>query len=267
MRAQRRILIGAAEDNLSIPVMQSVSDWYNSRRRFNFEAASLEVPFSYHLDSQLVCRSPWPGIHPPRAAIECLPNPFLKQSESVLFQILEDAVRRHSTVRAFQSFWAIHEVKGWNREGMADLLNRLALEFDIPDALALSDLYQANWKSLWNDINYSGLALDVLLAGPLSQREQHFGPEFPDYMQLTTPILHLNRYLLQLTARIKNLLGESLTVPDWALDGIHCGGNDPRFSGLWEHMARACDAYEFYGRLDPDDDWSRLPPPSMNAEA
>ena len=44
-------------------------------------------------------------------------------------------------------------------------------------------------------------------------------------------------------------------IPGWCCDGIHCAGNDVRFAGLWHLMYAVCRAYEYYGRVDPEDPW------------
>jgi hypothetical protein len=44
-------------------------------------------------------------------------------------------------------------------------------------------------------------------------------------------------------------------IPSWCCDGIHCAGNDTRFTGMLPEMYACCKAFEKYGRLDPADDW------------
>lgn len=239
-RAQRRVLIGAAEDCMSIPVMRAVSDWYNSPSRHNLHAASREV--------LRIIKSPnWYATDRGRAYIrrwrevELLPNPFRREAPDSLFQILEDAIRSGASIQAMHAFFAINEKKDWNRQTLAHLLNRFALEFANTSACALAELFNTNCRSLWNDTNYSGLALDALLGGPLDED--------------TNPIIAESE-LVQLIANTRHSLSQGVTIPEWARDGIHCSGKDPRFSGLWEYMAASCNAYEHYGRLDPEDVWS-----------
>lgn len=44
-------------------------------------------------------------------------------------------------------------------------------------------------------------------------------------------------------------------IPGWCCDGLHSAGDDMRFMGVWFHMYAACLAFEWYGRLDPQDNW------------
>ena len=46
-------------------------------------------------------------------------------------------------------------------------------------------------------------------------------------------------------------------IPGWCCDGIHCAGNDVRFMGMWHLMYAVCRAFEYYGRVDPEDTWMR----------
>jgi hypothetical protein len=45
-------------------------------------------------------------------------------------------------------------------------------------------------------------------------------------------------------------------IPRWCCDGVHSAGDDVRFMGVWFHMYAACLAFEHYGRLDPEDQWT-----------
>jgi hypothetical protein len=44
-------------------------------------------------------------------------------------------------------------------------------------------------------------------------------------------------------------------IPGWCVDGVHSSGQDMRFMGMWHHMYAVCKAFEYYGRVDPKDDW------------
>ena len=44
-------------------------------------------------------------------------------------------------------------------------------------------------------------------------------------------------------------------IPKWCCDGIHCAGDDPRFTGMLPEMWDVCLAFQHYGRVDPSDEW------------
>lgn len=44
-------------------------------------------------------------------------------------------------------------------------------------------------------------------------------------------------------------------IPGWCCDGIHCGGSDVRYAGLWERMYAVCKSFDCYQRVSPDDPW------------
>lgn len=46
-------------------------------------------------------------------------------------------------------------------------------------------------------------------------------------------------------------------IPRWCCDGVHCAGDDPRFMGMFPAMWAVCRAFQFYGRVDPADEWLR----------
>jgi len=225
--------------------MRSVSGWFNSPARFDFNSAVREAmrimktPNWFATDRGRTYMRRW------RQA-ELAENPFSAESEEVLFQALEGAVRNRTLIRAMHAFNALYEKKDWNHLALAQLLIRLGVETDNAPALALAELFEANLRHLWTDTNYSGQALYVLMAGPL-------GDEHEDVIIDFDPV--------KLAAKTTHFQSLTLTVPDWAKDGVRCSGKDARFSGVLQHMARACDAYEYFGRLDPDtnDDWSKIP--------
>jgi hypothetical protein len=41
--------------------------------------------------------------------------------------------------------------------------------------------------------------------------------------------------------------------PEWCCDGVHCGGNDIRYAGMWDRMYAVCNQFSHYGRVNPDE--------------
>jgi hypothetical protein len=60
----------------------------------------------------------------------------------------------------------------------------------------------------------------------------------------------------KLLERARERLRNPKPIPRWCCDGTHSAGDDARFMGVWFHMYAACLAFERYGRLDPEDQWT-----------
>lgn len=236
-RSQRRILVSAAEDNLSIPVMRSASDWYNSRNRFDLLSAMREL-------LRITKTQNWYATESGRSYIrkwhdfEKQENPYVGKHQDCLLRVMEMAIRDKALDTAIQAFNALYQAKDWSRWEFANLLTRIALEKDNRPALAIAELFEENHRHLWNDGNYSGQALYSLINGRI---QEDVTPEIKD------------AEVLQLIAQARQFPAQG--VPAWCLDGIHLPGHDPRFSGSLKHMAIACTAFETLGRLDPNDVW------------
>lgn len=241
-RSQRRILVSAAEDNLSIPVMRSASDWYNSRNRFDLQSAMREL-------LRITKTQNWYATESGRSYIRKWhdignqANPYVGKHPDCILHALDVAIRDKAPAQAIQAFNALYEAKDWNRWELANLLTRLALEQDNRPALAIAELFEENLRHLWNDGNYSGQALYTLIVGPIGNDA---APSVEDSEVLTS------------FANIRQSMSHGVTVPSWARDGIHLPGSDPRFAGSLKRMSEACTVFEILGRLDPQDDWSDL---------
>jgi len=238
-RAQRRLLISAGEDCLSIPVMQGISAWYNGSSRFDLHSAIRHV-----LE---ISQTPnWYATEAGRRYIlhwreaELKGNPYLEKRPDCLLWSIETAVRQRSLLRALHAFNAYYHNETSNRWKLARLLTRLALQFDNLAALAVAEVFEDNVRHIWNDANYSGQALYTLILG-------HIGEASDPFVS--------NEAVIQSIVRAEFLLSRGPTVPSWALDGIHCSGSDPRFAGTLKQMCAMCRAYEYYGRLDPADEF------------
>jgi hypothetical protein len=59
----------------------------------------------------------------------------------------------------------------------------------------------------------------------------------------------------ELLERAKRRWKKPKPIPRWCVDGMHSAGDDPRFAGLLPHMVAVCRAFQFYGRVDPSDEW------------
>ena len=170
-------------------------------------------------------------------------------SAARLLQTIESALRERSLTTAMRAFNALYTLENFNPWPLGDCLMRLAVESNNVPAAALAELLQQNLRHVWRDGNLSGQTLFTLaMASPIGDQSD--------------PDVSIEE-ALQLTSQAdRRLQGRWLQVPSWAADGIHTQGSDPRFSGVLCHMSRACAAYERYGRLDPNDDFTVLAPDS-----
>jgi hypothetical protein len=237
-RAQRRLLISAAEDNLSVPVMRRVVHWFDGRQRDDLNAAAAEVA--------RLCSTPnWYANEAGREYIRSWRSAergahiLWGRSECSLHGVMSHAVRDGRAPAAMQAFMALTSLERFDPIPLAALLVRLALERGSDGALQVAELYADHCRTLWRDGNFSGLALYMLCSGEVGPQ---IDPEVP--------------HAVQLTAQALQLANDGLRVPDWCKDGIHTTGCDPRFSGTLERMAAVCDAFETFGSLSPDEPWT-----------
>lgn len=238
-RVQRRLLVSAAEDCINITVMQQVSAWYNSAARFDLKSAIKQT--------LQICQTPnWYETERGRAYIqrwwdvENQQNPYRSKTPDCLLGIIEHAVRKKQATLAMHAFNAFYGHRNSNRLALAQLLSQLALETDNRSALELVEVFQDNVNTLWNDGNFSGQALIVLIDGPIGDST---APEVQECIVVALTQLALSPQV------------DKPDVPTWCLDGIHCSGSDPRFAGTVRQLQAICKAYEHYKRLDPRDVW------------
>jgi len=240
-RIQRRILVSAAEDCFSIPVMQSVSSWINGPRGEDLHEAARQTllitgtPCWYALPD---------GRHYIRAwrQAEVSPNVFLGKKQSTLELSMATCVMERSPLPALQAFLALTAQEDFNPISLSECLTRLACVHGAEPASRLAELYAENVRQLWRDSNLSGQALWALLSGPIGPQEL---PTIREDMVSGLVAMALAQH-------------RAPAAPEWCKDGIHVAGRDRRFSGSLAEMAIACDMFEKLGRLCPSDDWSRF---------
>jgi hypothetical protein len=241
-RAQRRVLIAAAEDNLSVGVIRKVSEWYNTIERVKFESGVREVV--------RICGTPnwwaqpggrqyiyaWARAEKGVGALEAL-------TEDSIY----DAISRHAEQgklnEALTAFSALYARMRIVPHRVAELLNTLTSRTSTVHARRLATLYMANLRHIGSDGNLAGQALYTAIAGVFADQAvpEPQGPEVRDYIALA-----------------RERLAQRPRIPLWALDGVHTGRfRDGRFAGTVRMMAACCRAHLHYGRLDPADRWLR----------
>lgn len=247
-RAQRRLFIASAEDNLSVGVMRKVSAWYNSIERVKFESAVIEIAricatrnWWAQPDGHAYIRA-WAQAEKEVQALEGL-------SESALYAKLESDSCKGELLGALTAFGALYSRMRVVPHRIAEVLSVVAHRLKSLQAKRLAALYQANIRTVGPDGNLAAQALYAALVG-------RFGDQ-------GTPEPSLDD-LHALVAAARKDLADDAQIPPWALDGIHTGRfKDRRFAGTVQMMAACCRAYERFGRLSVEDRW----PTSLYEEA
>ena len=158
-----------------------------------------------------------------------------------LFDILREAVKDRELLTGLAAFNAIYKRRDFRPHPFAELLVELAYTSTHQQAKRLAQVYHRMAGALWTDGNISGQCVYALMCGEFGNQEV---PEANPEMAV------------QLIVQAEERLHGAVAVPTFALDGIHTrGGNDRRFAGVVEQMEGCCRAYEYYGRLSPNDVW------------
>lgn len=240
-RMQRRILISAAEDNISVNVIEAVSNWYgNTASRKDLIQAVIEV-------ARICATDNWYAQPDGRlymfawekATIE--PKFGLPKEYAALLEFLSDAICDCRELDALKAFNRLYENKAFRPKDLANNLLKLSPQSNSSHAQRLVDVYAKNTGALWLDGNLSGQAVFALLNG--------------DFGFATSPIINENEVLSLIhDAQLK--ISNGIQIPAFARDGIHTRkGGDVRFAGTVKQMAACCRAYEYFGRLSQDDKW------------
>lgn len=240
-RLQRRILVCAGEDNISVNVTEAVSQWFGSSlNKRSLELAAIEV-------ARICATDNWYAQPDGRFYIfgwekaEFEPKQGLPKTYPELLTFFSDAIAECRDVEAMKSFNSILSNRSFRPRDFAALLLDLAKDSTSQQARHLIDIYVRNASALWLDGNISGQAVFALLNG--------------DFGYQTAPIVDAV-HVMKLLADAERRITDGLVIPDYARDGIHTRqSGDRRFAGTVKQMAGCCRAYEHYGRLDPSDEW------------
>jgi hypothetical protein len=239
-RAQRRVLIAAAEDNLSVGVIRRVSEWYNTIERVKFESAAREIA--------RICATPnwwaqpggqeyiyaWAKAEGGVRALEGATEDFLY---AAIFRHAEEK-SLHNALTAFSALYARMRIVPHR---VAELLHSLSSQGAPVYAKRLTTLYAVNLRHIGVDGNLAGQALYTAIEGV-----------FADQVVPEPEAGEVRRSM----ALARENLARRPQIPAWALDGVHTGRyRDGRFAGTVRMMAACCRAYEHYGRLSIDDHW------------
>ena len=246
-RTARRLLIGSAEDGLSIPVMEMIAD--------SFRTISKPETDLWYLVSEAIriCRLPnwWsPETGGPDYIYHSLIGERawkykewdyrLKTLEHEITRAIEhgDKAMALGAVAAYASLQKAERV-GATRQ--AEFLLQLAEERAHDLAIRLCKVHLSQKTTLSGDNNFISQSVWHLAGGVSPVAEN---------LELVT-IGECNEAL----ERARKAWRRPHRIPTWCLDGVHSAGNDTRFMGMLPEMYACCKAFEKYGRLDPADKW------------
>lgn len=242
-RTVRRLLIGSAEDGHSISVMEKVAD--------NFVRLLVkDTPFEQVLAELLrICKVPnwW---HPDSGGHDYIYSGMLASRVTCYDQQhyspeqctnhLGRAIAEQDKVQAL--FWLIKAQELGRSYGLplAHKLHEIAQSINHASAKRLMlNIHLRHQRALSDDNNFMCQAAWLLCGGDCP---------VIDHIELVT------------RGEVRELMDkvhatEPHTIPEWCCDGIHCAGNDVRYTGLWERMYAVCQQYNHYKRIKPEDSW------------
>ena len=123
----------------------------------------------------------------------------------------------------------------------AELILSLAKKYQHPLAERLASLHLRAKNALSDDNNFLCQAV-WMMAGGLSPVAESIEPV-------------LQCEVVELVEGAQERWKSPQPIPGWCCDGTHSAGNDVRFMGVWPRMYAGCEAFKYYGRVDPEDEW------------
>lgn len=242
-RTARRLLIASAEDGHSIRVMERVVESFAKISR-------LQTDLLYLLaEAARICKLPnwW---HPSTAGPDYIYSGMVGQrrlaylsaerTQENMSKLIEQGIEERSKETALAGVMGLSDAKiGGTRQ--AELILSVAKRYQHPLAERLAEIHLRAKSALSSDNNFLCQAAWMMAGG-----------ESPVALTLE-PVT--NSEVMQLLDAAKEKWKTPRPIPGWCCDGIHCAGNDARFAGLWHLMYAVCKAFEYYGRVDPEDKW------------
>jgi hypothetical protein len=248
-RVARRLLIGSAEDGLSIAVMRKVVDTFPRNLK-------PETPLIYLVaEAARICKLPnwWAPETEGHAYIY---DSMVGQRRwwytqwnhkpEMLASKIREWIELGDTQRAIGAVMAAPSCKpSLSSLEVAKLLHQIAMESpDAPgseEARRLTRIHLDAKAALASDNNFLCQAAWYLAGG---------GSPLRDAIE---PVLGGECKALLEAAQAAWQTPHP--IPTWACDGVHCAGNDTRFMGYLVPMWAACLAARHYGTLDPSKPW------------
>lgn len=250
-RLSRRLLIIAAEDNLCVPVQVQAMEWFahslgkDNKKWYNGAVSLLH----------LICATQNWWEDPAGAhhilAFRRAERIFKDSSDLGKKMLAKEPVPLDDPGKALLVHFAKQNVDDWSvcgdgqpgdKDSYALWLMEEARKRGMLSA-RMTALVHHRWaKFLTFDDNYLSQAVYKIVYGLMGYRG------FPG---VSSEVVAAS--VTQAKARLQS----PEKPPSWTQDGIHTGGSDRRFAGMYMHMVACCNAYRVYGRLHPDDEHTK----------
>ncbi len=244
-RTARRLLIGAAEDGHSLAVMDQVAE--NFRRISKPHADLIELV----AEAVRICKiSNWwdPKSGGPEYIYQSLVGQrrwwyrdWDRTAETLQREILKavDDGDKATAVGGVMAFDNVRETFGSTRQ--AEFLLKLSQARQHAQAERLISIHLNHKSALSGDSNFLCQAAWMMAGGESPVADQ------------IEPVTA--RECDDLLNNARERWQNPQPIPHWCCDGVHSSGQDPRLMGELVHMWAVCNAFRYYGRVDPADQW------------
>jgi hypothetical protein len=242
-RVARRILIGAAEDGMSLSVMEAVAGKFKL-------LCKLDTPLVY-LAAEIVRLTGIPNWWvPATSGHDYILTSLIGFRQNVLYRTVNDpetakgllrrAVVEKDRATAIGAVCLLGAI-GIGSTRQAEFLMSIAQEMNHETAIRLLRIHLGVRSALAGDNNYLCLAAWWLAGGESPVADQ---------IEPVTAA-EVNELLDRARARWEH----PEPIPEWAVDGVHCSGRDRRYCGVLSDMAAVCAAYNKFGNISPENRW------------
>ena len=244
-RVARRLLIGSAEDGHSIAVMEKVVS--------NFSLLCSMDTHLIQLAAEVVriCKVPnwwdvesnghdyiYSGMIGNRR--KWLYNEGVDSLNTQLKK-LEQAIDDSDKQQAMLWLEGLLSSTDISRTKVATYLKTLATSRGCLAAERLTSIHLSAKSALSGDANFLGQAV-WNLAGGSSPLENTIYDVY-------------SMEVKDLLAKARDRWANPKLIPGWCCDGVHCGGTDRRYCGMWPDMYALCNVFSHYGNVSPDNEW------------
>jgi hypothetical protein len=242
-RIARRILIGSAEDGMSIAVMENVASDFTALYK-------PETPLKCLAANILrICKLPnwWDSAS---GGHDYVRSALIGYRKHVLYrtatdadgvrELLQQALRARNRASALGALSLMPQV-GIGSTKQAEFLLQMAREMRHEQAIRLLDIHLGARQALSSDNNFTGHAV-WWLANGYSPLANEAVPVFPAEVD-------------DLLEKAKKRWERPKPIPTFYCDGVHCAGNDRRYAGMLQDMYALCLCFSRYGNVHPENRW------------
>ena len=246
-RIARRLLIGSVEDGHSLAVME--------RTAKNFPHLAKSDVHLIEMAAEIIriCRIPnwW---HPSTGGPDYIYSGMVAWRLAALYKQggvdhedalikLEEGINDQNAILVMAAVERLMAFKKLGRTALVEYLLGLAKKYNNEIAERLCNIHLMNKSALSNDSNCVMQASWILGGGVCNV---------------------VDAYVPVMATEARQMLVEQFEemrkyqpIPLEYLDGIHCGGADKRYAGMWHYMNAVCECYKLHGNVEPSNVWLR----------